>query len=77
MRMYKPRGNGRGHRISGVVYDAYIMLKDEVSRWRTRLLGPAGFTSASDALKTLKRHPTYVGSGAWYKSHCAPKGRMS
>ncbi|MDF1569279.1 MAG: hypothetical protein RQ801_01465 [Spirochaetaceae bacterium] len=53
---------------SGIVYDAYVMLKDEVSRWRTGLLGPVGFTSASDALRTLKHHPTYVGSKAWYKA---------
>ena len=53
---------------SGVLFEAYSMLKDEVSRWKTTLLGPTAYQSASGALKALKRRPVYVGPGAWYQA---------
>lgn len=50
----------------GILYDAYLMLRDEPSRIRSYLLNLRPYSKASDAISALKKHPVYFGPGPWY-----------
>lgn len=52
----------------GILFQAYIMLKDESSRIRSDLLNLRPYSKASDAISALKKHPVYIGPGPWYKA---------
>ncbi len=51
---------------SGLLSDAYEMLRDEPSRLQTRLLSPSPFSKAADAAAAMKKHPVFLGPGVWY-----------
>ncbi len=51
---------------SGILADAYEMLKDGSSRLQTLLLGPGPYSNAGDAAAAIKKRPVYLGPGAWY-----------
>lgn len=51
---------------TGILAEAYDMLRDEPSRLRTILLNPRPYSKAADAGSVLKKHPVYIGPGAWY-----------
>ena len=53
---------------SGILSEAYEMLRDEPSRLRTILLNPRPYSRATDAESAMKKHPVYVGPGAWYEA---------
>ena len=53
---------------SGILADAYKMLRDESSRIRTTLLKPRPYAKATDAGNAMKKHPVYIGPGGWYEA---------
>lgn len=51
---------------AGILFKAYLMLRDESSRIRTDLSSLQPYSKASDVISALKKHPIYIGPGPWY-----------
>ncbi|MCK5737318.1 MAG: hypothetical protein KAH21_12610 [Spirochaetaceae bacterium] len=55
-----------GAPVTGVLAQAFSMLKDEPSRIRTMLLNPRPYSNAVDAESGIKKQPVFLGPGIWF-----------
>ena len=60
----------------GPLFEAYTMLKDEVSRRKALLLGTKALENPKEALGLLRKSPVYLGPGAWYDAVAQAAGAI-